>query len=153
MGGAKAASTTNEQRGPVLDVLRDLLERGQLDAVLELVAKLVARNSELERKLADLRSSRRTNEGVSSAQLALLLEALSPSGDATRDEADTKLRDVAAKAAPERKDEGTHPRLGSRRSASRCRPTCAESPTRSSCRRKIVRARGAAVSVGASGTT
>jgi hypothetical protein len=76
MGGAKAASTTNEQRGPVLDVLRDLLERGQLDAVLELVAKLVARNSELERKLGELRSSRRTNEGVSSAQLALLLEAL-----------------------------------------------------------------------------
>lgn len=109
MSGAKAASKTIEQRGPVLDVLRDLLERGQLDAVLEIVAKLVARNSELERKLAEIRSTRRPNEGVSSAQLALLLEALVPSDDAQRDEADAKLRDAASSAAPEREPEGTRP--------------------------------------------
>lgn len=107
MSRAKSASTTSERRGPVLEVLRDLLDQGQSDAILEIVSKLVARNSELERKLAELRSPRRANEGVSTAQLALLLESLVPSGDAARDEADAKLRDAAAKAAPERAPEAT----------------------------------------------
>lgn len=95
------ASRTTTTRGPVLEVLRGLLEQGQLDAVLEIVSKLVARNSELERRLAEIRSPRRANEGVSSAQLALLLEGLANSGDAVRDEADQKLRATAERAAPE----------------------------------------------------
>ncbi len=69
--------------------------------MLEIVSKLVARNSELERRLAEIRSPRRANEGVSSAQLALLLEGLANSGDAVRDEADQKLRKTAEQAAPE----------------------------------------------------
>jgi hypothetical protein len=55
MSKTESASTTTT-RAPVLEVLRELLDRGQLDAVLEMVSKLVARNSELERKLAEIRS-------------------------------------------------------------------------------------------------
>lgn len=110
MSEAKSASTTKEKRGPVLDVLRGLLDQGQLDAVIELVSKLVARNSELERKLAQLRAPRRANEGISTAQLALLLESLVPSGDAVRDEADAKLRETTENAAPPKPTQTPAPR-------------------------------------------
>jgi transposase len=114
MSKTESASTTTT-RGPVLEVLRDLLDQGQLDAVLELVSKLVARNSELERKLAEIRSPRRTNEGVSSAQLALLLESLASTGDATRDEADQKLRKTTEDVAPAPRDGTPAPRQPSLR--------------------------------------
>lgn len=71
-----ATATKSERRGPVLDVLKELLAGGHTDAVIALVAKLVARNSELERKLADAMSRGHRNEGVSTAQLLLMLEEL-----------------------------------------------------------------------------
>jgi transposase len=84
----------------VLEVLRDLLAEDRTDDVVALVAKLVARNSELERKLADMLSRGRKNEGVSTAQLLLLIEGLAaqpaPAPDVT--EADAKLREAAALA-------------------------------------------------------
>src|SRR5262245_25835400 len=101
MSQTQSASRSKLRRGPVLEVLRDLLAKGERDAVLELVSKLVDRNSELERKLAEVRSPRRANEGVSAEQLMLLLEGLASSGDEQRDEADRKLRAVAEQAAPE----------------------------------------------------
>ena len=41
-----------EQKGPVLDVLKSLLDGGQSEKIVALVEKLVARNSELEQRLA-----------------------------------------------------------------------------------------------------
>jgi hypothetical protein len=41
-----------EQRGPVLDVLRDLLSTGEHEKVIGLVSQLLQRNGELEKKLA-----------------------------------------------------------------------------------------------------
>lgn len=70
-------ATTKPARGSVLDAFRTLLADGKSDAVLELAAKLVARNNELEQRLAALMAgARKKNEGVSSDQLLLLLEEL-----------------------------------------------------------------------------
>lgn len=110
MSGTESASASSTRRGPVLDVVRELLGAGQIDAAIEIVAKLVARNGELERKLAEARSPRRANEGVSTAQLALLLEGLAASGDAQRDEADRKLRETTEQLAPEPRDGTPAPR-------------------------------------------
>ncbi len=98
---AAASSPTaakSERRGPPLEVLRELLADGHTDAVIALFAKLVARNGELERKLADLLSRGRKNEGVSGAQLLLLIEGLAgqptPAPDVA--EPDAKLGEAAA---------------------------------------------------------
>jgi transposase len=73
---AASKKRTDERRGTVLDILRELLAEGRSEEVLALVGKLVARNSELERRLSELLTRRRTSEGVSSAQLKLLLDEL-----------------------------------------------------------------------------
>ena len=95
---APATAAKSERRGPALEVLRELLADGHTDAVIALFAKLVARNGELERKLADVLSRGRKNEGVSSAQLLLLIEGLAgqptPAPDVA--EADAKLGEAAA---------------------------------------------------------
>lgn len=73
----QTARATGDWKGDVLSVLRQLVADGNRDAILELVGKLVKRNVELERMLAETTSGRgRKNEGVSTAQLELLLEAL-----------------------------------------------------------------------------
>src|SRR6185436_2280820 len=56
-GRVAARGTSPHRRGPVLEVLRKLrveggTEESAAEAVLALVAKLVARNSELEQRLA-----------------------------------------------------------------------------------------------------
>lgn len=117
MAAATTRETSTEKRGPVLEVLRELLAEGRDGAVLALVSKLVARNGELERRLAQLLSrSGHKNEGVSTEQLKLFLDAL---GTATEGddavaapalgEANDKLRGVsgiddksAAEAAAEK---------------------------------------------------
>lgn len=95
---APTTAAKSERRGPALEVLRELLADGHTDAVIALFAKLVARNGELERKLADVLSRGRKNEGVSSAQLLLLIEGLAgqptPAPDVA--EADAKLGEAAA---------------------------------------------------------
>lgn len=74
-GAAKKEAT--ELRGPVLDVLRELLgDHESSPAVLEVVAKLVSRNKELELLLAKLRATKHTNERVSKEQLDLFLGKL-----------------------------------------------------------------------------
>ena len=91
-------SSTVELRGDVLEVLQALLAEGHSSEVVALLMKLVSRNSELEKRLAQLLSGGRKNDGVSSAQLKLFLESLEklsdeaaggPEGKA----ADQKLRD------------------------------------------------------------
>jgi transposase len=83
----------------VLEVLRELLADGRDDEVLALVSKLVSRNSELERRLAQLLSRGRKSERVSSAQLLLLLgqlgEESNKESDNELDEANQKLRDAS----------------------------------------------------------
>lgn len=79
----------------MLDVLKELLNEGREDEVLALFTKLVARNSELERRLAEtLSRSKKNNEGVSSAQLLLLLDELKANPALAA--ADEKLRVVSA---------------------------------------------------------
>jgi transposase len=118
MGTTKAAS---EQKGPVLDVVRELLAHGRTDEVLAAFVQLVARNSDLERRLAQLLSRGHKNEGVSRAQLKLFLDALAAEGgeqgeaDEALAAANDKLRSAsgideaaAAAARPRRKHQ---PRL------------------------------------------
>jgi transposase len=99
---ATPATASNERRGGVLEMLQGLLEEGRADDVLALVSKLVARNSELERRLAQLLSRPRKNEGVSTAQLQLFLgkitveaEAEPESPSLVQDDANQKLREAS----------------------------------------------------------
>lgn len=79
----------------MLEVLRELLAQGSHEAVLALVAKLVARTTELEKRLAEALSRGKKNEGVSSAQLLLLLEGLAAAPDEQREAADSQLRQAS----------------------------------------------------------
>ena len=88
------ASGSNEKRGPVLDVLRELLTERRDTEVLALVAKLMVRNSELERRLMQLLSRGHKNEGVSTAQLRLFLDALAATGGDTSDAGAPDLGDA-----------------------------------------------------------
>lgn len=81
-----------ERRGPVLAVLQELLAEGRTTEVVALVAKLVSRNSELERLLRDAKSREKRNEGVSTAQLRLLLDGLAVNSDASLADVDARLR-------------------------------------------------------------
>ncbi len=88
-------------KGPVLDVLKSLLESGRSEDVVTLVEKLVARNSELEQRLAQVLSRGHKNEGVSTAQLKLFVDALSKEGEGSGSTepsltaANEKLRDAS----------------------------------------------------------
>jgi hypothetical protein len=72
-----ATEATDVLAGPVLEVLPKLLAEGRIDEALEVVRALVVRNEELEQQLAGLgRRTMKANEGVSSDQLRLFLDAL-----------------------------------------------------------------------------
>ncbi len=73
-------------------MVRELLADGRVDEALTVIAKLVARNHELERRLAEALSRPKKNEGVSSAQPLLLLDGLSAANDEALREADEELR-------------------------------------------------------------
>lgn len=89
-------TTKSELRGTPLDVLRDLLVgHDQLDVVLAIVAKLVSRNSELERLMATLRGSKNASEGITSAQLDFFLEQVRAASEGEIAAANQKLEDVA----------------------------------------------------------
>jgi hypothetical protein len=97
---ASSASEAGERRG-VLEMLQELLQERRDGEVLSLFTKLVARNSELEQRLAQMLSRARKNEGVSQAQLKLFIEALTadsdgkPDADSALAEANEKLRDAS----------------------------------------------------------
>jgi transposase len=68
-------------------MLRTLLTGHERDAeVLAIFDKLVARNSELELQLVQMLSSNRKNEGISTAQLRLFLDAFDRSREQTEGE-------------------------------------------------------------------
>ena len=70
-------------------MLQGLLQERRDSDVLSLVAKLVARNSELEQRLARAMSRTHKNEGVSEAQLKLFMDVLTTESD---DEAGAAIR-------------------------------------------------------------
>jgi hypothetical protein len=90
-----AASAEPELRGSVLDVLRTLLgDHQERDTALSIVGQLVARNTDLERRVARLGARFTPSEQVSTAQLVLFLDALmrrpeppGPEGETTDDHA------------------------------------------------------------------
>ena len=97
---------SSELRGSPLQVLSTLLsDFEQRDTVLEIVQQLVARNSELEQRLARIASRFKKSEKVSKAQLVLFIDALrrgegepEVSGDEEHDElgeADATLREAS----------------------------------------------------------
>ncbi len=92
---ATGSTTQNERRGAVLDVLQALLAGGDTEAVIALVRKLVARNAELERRLADAMSRGHKNEGVSTAQLLLLFDQLGAAPASELDAANRQLRQAS----------------------------------------------------------
>jgi transposase len=101
------SSGEKERRGEVLEILRELLAEGRSDEVIALVTKLVSRNGELERRLAQLLTRGRKNEGISSAQLGLFLDALAAqeaeaggteTAKSDLDEANGRLRDASTTA-------------------------------------------------------
>lgn len=93
---SETATGTKELRGSVLDVLRDLLgDQPATPAVLEVVAKLVARNQELELLLAKPRTSKHPNERVAREQLDLFLDELRAASTAALAEANAKLEKTA----------------------------------------------------------
>lgn len=96
------SSTTNataaEARGPVLDMLRALLAEGKSEQVVRLVAQILSRNAELEKRLAKRRlpgEGSNDSEGVSTEQLELLLHALKDEANAAIHEANEKLKQVS----------------------------------------------------------
>lgn len=95
----------------MLEVLRELLAEGRDEEVLALVSKLVARNSELERRLAQLLLRGRKSERVSSAQLLLLLDQLTAAEGAKElDEANQKLRDASGIDEKKEQEPKTEPK-------------------------------------------
>jgi len=118
--GAKRTSAKSgsgsETRGPVLDVLKSLLQSGRSEEVVSLFEKLVTRNSELEQRLAQILSRGHKNEGVSTAQLKLFMDVLTTDGDreSTVPEelasANQKLRDASAIDKREGEDGDVPPR-------------------------------------------
>src|SRR5690606_1320603 len=102
---AKSTATIAEWRGPVLDVLRQMLgEHEDSGQVLSIFEQLIARHSELELLLNELMARRNEGERISPAQLLLFrarLQAGSPVGDSESasnpcapdiDEANSRLR-------------------------------------------------------------
>ena len=84
--------SSSHLKGSVLEVLVALLHEGRTDEVIAVFEKLVARNHELEHRLAMLLSRGKSREGVSTAQLSLLLDELAESSDEERRSADEALR-------------------------------------------------------------
>jgi hypothetical protein len=91
----RKAKTSKQLSGSVLDVLRELLTGRRDDEIIELFAKLVARNKELELLLGKMRESKNRGEQISAAQLDLFLDKLREESDGELDEADAKLEKVA----------------------------------------------------------
>lgn len=107
---AASTSTTTEAHGAVLDMLSELLgDHGSRLAVLEVVAKLVSRNQELELMLAKARASKHHNERVAKEQLDLFLDKLREAAQADLAAANAALEETAA-ASGGRDDEPKPPK-------------------------------------------
>ncbi len=117
---AKQSGAKNEEPREVLDVVRDLLANGRAEDVLGVVSSLVAKNTELERRLAQLLARGRKNEGISAGQLLLFLNDLARGEIANDDDdddddsgetsdANSKLRDASGIDEDAREEAETEP--------------------------------------------
>jgi len=91
--GKKAPAA--ELSGPVLDVLRELMAGGHSEEALALVAKLLARNEELEKLLAAARASKNRGERLSKEQLDLFLGKLREQAEGELQQANRDLEAAA----------------------------------------------------------
>lgn len=99
-----------DARGPVLDVLRDLLKAGQHDKVIVLVSQLLLRNGQLEEKLAKRKhGSSNESEGISSDQLDLFLRAIQQEAQQALQKANEAL-EQASSAPPKPEPKPKPPR-------------------------------------------
>lgn len=73
-------------------MFRALLAEGRMKEAEALVSKLVARNAELERLLVEAKTKGHKSEGVSSAQLKLVLDGAPANTNASLAEVDQELR-------------------------------------------------------------
>lgn len=89
----------------MLEALQEMLAAGRTAEVVALVSKLVSRNSELERALQDAKTRFKSREGVSTAQLVLLLGGLAVEANPTLAEVDAKLRASSGLDEKQRQDE------------------------------------------------
>jgi transposase len=94
-------SESEQRRGDVLSMVRELHAAGDTATLLDIVAHLVREVEQLKRELAEKLLRRKKGEGVSSAQLKLLLEALSPEQDAQAQQANEALGELTAAAGTE----------------------------------------------------
>lgn len=102
----------------VLDALRELLAAGNNDGVIELVAKLMATHEKQLRSMFEKARKQSTkNEGTSSAQLSLLVDAMKKLAAESPDEATANLAAVAPVPPP---PDG--PQYGPKRPPPRRRP-------------------------------
>jgi transposase len=119
MTRTQQARTTDALRGEALDVLAVLVREQRTDEIIELVQRLVARNAELERRLAEMLTRRnKPNEGVSTSQLVLLLDGLATPSDEARSKADEELRNASG-IDDEGEEKPKRPKRGRERSALR----------------------------------
>lgn len=94
--GEPAAANAGQDRAKVLDDLQSLLQERRDEVVIQLVEKLILRNAELEEKLALFNARRGTkNEGISTDQLQLFLNAMGLNPDVLLREADASLLDAS----------------------------------------------------------
>ena len=95
VGEAESSTRPAELRGSVLDVLQDLLVGRNDSAIVELVAKLVSRNRELEMLLAHVRTGKHSSERVAKEQLDLFLDKLRAASEGELKAADESLQKTA----------------------------------------------------------
>jgi hypothetical protein len=149
---ARAAKKTSggTKSVEVIDLLRELLKRGDNDGVIELVTKLMATHEDQLRSMFERARKQSTkNEGTTSAQLSFLVDELKKMAAESPDDANAKLAAVAPvppsamgpKYGPSRR----------RRVVGPCR-TCRTSTTSSRCPTTSARVRNAAARASASAT-
>jgi transposase len=92
---AASDADTKTVRGPVLEVVKTLLAGGQNEELIAVVSKLVARNEELERLIANLRASKNRGEHISVDQLDLFLNTLRELAGGALGQAEQRLAEKA----------------------------------------------------------
>jgi transposase len=91
----------SESRGPLFEMLGKLLAERRDEHVVKLFAQVLARNGELEKRLAKRRlGGDNESEGITSAQLDMFLLALKEEANAALQEANEKLKSAAKPDKP-----------------------------------------------------
>lgn len=91
-----AGKPQGETRGPLMEMLAQLLAERRDEPVKKLFAQVLLRNSELEKRLAKRRlGAANESEGITSAQLEMFLQALKEEANAALQEANEKLEHAA----------------------------------------------------------